>query len=81
MLWNDDSSSACQRHVFQDPPAITHHVSIACLCPMHQANMFIQSALLRFTSDPAEQTNEEELDEQATPKGKDKGIQQNALPS
>ena len=48
---------------------------------MHQANMFIQSALLRFTSDPAEQTNEEELDEQATPKGKGKGIQQNALSS
>ena len=45
---------------------------------MHQAKMFIQSALLRFTSDPAEQTNEEELDEQAMPKGKVKGIQQDA---
>ena len=48
---------------------------------MHQAKMFIQSALLIFTSDPAEQTNEEELDKQATPKGKVKGIQQDALSS
>ena len=50
---------------------------------MHQAKMFIQSALLRFMSDSAEQTNKEELDEQATPKAtpkvKVKGIQWDAL--